>query len=76
MLGMYGKKDLKAKLRYVMRREREPTETEEERQKRLAKAEIERYKAQGLKEFKYGGNRLYALNQSVADKKAKKRGWL
>jgi hypothetical protein len=54
----------------------EPKETEEERKKRLAKAEIERYKAQGLTEFFYGENSLWALNQKSADKKARKRHWL
>jgi hypothetical protein len=39
----------------------EPKETEEERKRRLAKAEIERNKANGLKEFFYGENSLYAL---------------
>jgi hypothetical protein len=55
---------------------REPKETDEERKVRLAKAEIERYKAQGLTEFFYGENSLWALNQKSADKKARKRHWL
>lgn len=55
---------------------REPKETEEERKSRLAKAERERYKAQGLTEFFYGENSLWALNQKSADKKARKRHWL
>lgn len=50
----------------------EHIESEEERQKRKTKAQIERYKAQGLKEFFYGENSLWALNQKSADKKAKK----
>ena len=54
----------------------EPKETEEERKRRLAKAEIERAKANGLKEFFYGENSLWALNQKSADKKARKRHWL
>lgn len=40
----------------------------------LLQAEIERYKSQGLTEFYYGENSLWALNQKSADKKAKKRG--
>lgn len=52
----------------------ETKETEEERKKRLAKAQIERYKANGLTEFFYGENSLWALNKKSADKKAKKRG--
>lgn len=59
-----------------MREYREPKETDEERKRRLAKAEIERYKAQGLTEFFYGENSLWALNQKSADKKARKRHWL
>lgn len=59
------------------RRERPaPKENEEERKRRLARAEIERYKAQGLTEFFYGENSLWALNQKSADRKAKKRNWL
>lgn len=54
----------------------EPKETEEERKARLAKAEIERYKSQGLTEFFYGENSLWALNKKSADKKARKRNWL
>lgn len=54
----------------------EPKESEEERKRRLSKAEIERYKAQGLTEFFYGENSLWALNQKSADKKARKRHWL
>lgn len=53
-----------------------PKETDEERKKRLENAEIERYKSQGLKEFFYGKNSLWALNQKSADKKALKKNWL
>ncbi len=53
-----------------------PKETEEERKARLVKAENERYKAQGLTEFFYGENSLWALNQKSADRKARKRNWL
>ena len=51
-------------------------ETEEERKTRLAKAEISRYKAQGLTEFFYGENSLWALNQKSADKKACQKNWI
>lgn len=54
----------------------EPKETDEERKRRIAKAEIERYKAQGLTEFFYGENSLWALNQKSADRKARQRHWL
>jgi hypothetical protein len=58
----------------------EPQETEEEKKKRLErkqkKAEIERNKANGLIEFFYGENSVWALNQKTADKKAKKKGFL
>ena len=54
----------------------QPKESEEERKRRLAKSEIERYKAQGLTELFYGENSLWALNQKSADKKARKRHWL
>ena len=54
----------------------EPKETDEERKRRIAKAEIERAKANGLKEFFYGENSLFALNQKSADKKARKLNWI
>lgn len=54
----------------------EPKETKEEREKRLKQAEIERYKRQGLTQFFYGENSLWALNQKSADRKAKKNNWL
>lgn len=54
----------------------EPKETDEEKKQRLAKAEIERNKANGLKEFFYGENSLWALNQKNADKKARSKHWL
>ena len=55
---------------------REPKETDEERKRRIAKAEIEQNKAKGLKEFFYGGNSVWALNQKNADKKARSKHWL
>ena len=54
----------------------EPKETDEERKARLAKAEIERNKANGLKEFFYGENSLFAINQKNADRKARIKHWL
>ena len=51
-------------------------ETEEEYKKRIARAEIERAKANGLKEFFYGENRVWAINQKNADRKAKKKDWI
>lgn len=33
-------------------------------------------KKMGLSEFEYGENKLWALNQKNADKKAKKLGWI
>jgi len=57
-------------------RDYEPTENDEEKKRRLAKAEIERNKANGLKEFFYGENSVYAINQKNADKKARSKHWL
>ena len=54
----------------------EPKETDEEKKQRLAKAEIERNKANGLKEFFYGENSLWALNQKNDDKQARSKHWL
>ena len=54
----------------------EPKETDEERKRRIAKAEIERDKANGLKEFFYGENSVWAINQKNADKKARSKHWL
>ncbi len=44
--------------------------------RRLKLAEIERNKKNGLKEFFYGENSIWALNQKSADKKARKRNWI
>ena len=57
-------------------RDYEPKETDEEKKRRLAKAEIERNKANGLKEFFYGENSVWAINQKNADKKARSKHWL
>ena len=47
----------------------EPTETEQERKERLAKAEVERNIRNGLKPFQYGDVTIWALNQKNADRK-------
>jgi len=57
-------------------RDYEPPETDDERKLRLVQAEIKRHKANGLKEFVYGGNSLYARDQKNADRKARNRNWL
>ena len=79
-LGMYGIFAALAMMGtetpHGMNEYQKPKETEEERKRRLAKAEIERYKAQGLKEFFYGENSLWALNQKSADRKARKLNWI
>lgn len=58
----------------------QPKESEEEKKLRLERkqknAEIEQNKANGLTEFLYGENSVWALNQKTADKKAKKKGYL
>ena len=54
----------------------EPKESEEERKRRIAKAEIERNKANGLKEFFYGENSVWAINQKNADKKARSKHFI
>ncbi len=54
----------------------EPKETDEEKKQRLAKAEIEMNKANGLKEFFYGENSVWAINQKNADRKARSKHWL
>ncbi len=79
MLGMYalaamamsGDLGGNNRERYV-----EPKETDEEKKQRLAKAEIERNKANGLKQFFYGENTVWAINQKNADKKARSKHWL
>jgi hypothetical protein len=50
-------------------------ETNEEKKQRLKDAEIERNKLNGLTEFFYGENSLWALNQKSADRKAIKLGY-
>lgn len=51
-------------------------ETDEGKKQRLAKAEIERNKSRGLKEFFYGENSVWAINRKNADKKARRKHWL
>ena len=47
-------------------------ETELEKADRLKQEQINMYKKQGLKEFVFGDNSLWALNEKSANKKAKK----
>ena len=58
------------------RRDYEPKESDESKMRRLARAEIERNKANGLTEFFYGENSVWAINQKNADKKAKIKGYI
>lgn len=77
MLGIFAALAMNGGLEGNIRERRiKPKETEEERKKQLKKVEIERYKRQGLTEFFYGENSLWALNQKSADKKARQRNWL
>ena len=57
-------------------RVRKPKETDEQRNARLEKEKIERYKSKGLNQFFYGENSLYALNKKSADRKAKNNKWI
>jgi hypothetical protein len=59
---------------------RQPTKEELDRHKKkqsVAKAEFDRKKklSQGMSEFTFGKNKLWALNQKSANKKATKKGW-
>lgn len=78
MLGMYALAAMAMSGDLGNKRERyiEPKETDEEKKQRLAKAEIERNKANGLKEFFYGENSVWAINQKNADRKARSKHWL
>ena len=51
-------------------------ETEEQKKKRLLKAEVKINKANGLTQFFYGHNSVWALNEKSADKKAQKNNWI
>lgn len=53
-----------------------PKETDEQRKARISKAEIKCNKANGLKEFFYGENSLWAINKKNADRKARINNWL
>lgn len=53
-----------------------PKETDEQRKRRIANAEIRTAKANGLKEFFYGENSVWASNQKNADKKALKNNYI
>lgn len=43
---------------------------------RRAMQEEEQNRNRGLTRFSYGENVVWALNQKVADRKAKKKGWI
>ncbi|TXI11483.1 MAG: hypothetical protein E6Q68_06065 [Polynucleobacter sp.] len=53
-----------------------PVESEEKRKRRLAKSEVRLNKARGMKQFFYGENSLWAINQKNADRKAKNKKWI
>lgn len=73
ILGMmaYGSSGKKSQYEEIKEKE-----SEDKNRRKAKKAEVERNKANGLKEFFYGENSLWALNQKTADKKAKKLDWL
>lgn len=77
ILGLLGAMDMMGT--ETPHREREyiePKETDEQRKRRIAKAENERAKYNGLKEFFYGENSVWAINQKNADRKARNKHWL
>lgn len=51
-------------------------ETDEERKFRMENFRIENNKANGLKEFFYGENSVWAINQKNADRKARNNNWI
>ena len=56
---------------------RELTDEEKERLKAIAeKKRIERIKQQGVNEYFYGHNVIYARNQKNADRKARNKGYI
>ena len=48
---------------------------EDSRNKRLLEKQIQRNRKMGLKEFYYGENLIWAINQKNADRKAIKKGF-
>jgi hypothetical protein len=77
MLGLLGAMAMMGtETPHIEREYIEPKETDEQRKRRIAKAEIERAKANGLKEFFYGENSVWAINQKNADRKARSKHWL
>lgn len=80
MLGMYALAAMAMSGDLVSNNPREryiePKDNDEEKKQMLAKAEIERNKANGLKEFFYGENSVWSINQKNADRKARRKHWL
>ena len=77
MLGLLGVMAMMGtETPHIERKYIEPKETDEQRKRRIAKSEIERAKANGLKEFFYGENSVWAINQKNADRKARSKHWL
>ena len=76
MLGVMGMMLSGSRQRQPNQREIKPTETDEEKSTRLERFKIERYKANGLKQFKFGDNVIYALNLKNAKRKAINNAWI
>lgn len=50
--------------------------TDEQSKDIISRAEKKRNKKNGLTEFFYGTNSVWAINQKTADNKARKKNWL
>ena len=50
--------------------------SKEDFEKKELQNQVKLYQAKGLKEFFFGENSLWALNQKSANKKAKARNWI
>ena len=74
--GLFAAMSMMGTGAYNETKEYEPKETEEQKRRRLSKFEIKRNKSNGLNEFFYGENSVWAINQKNADKKAKRKGYI
>jgi hypothetical protein len=67
--------DLNNQIKEKEREEREERERERKRETETLR-KIERNAANGLKEFFYGENSVWAINKKNADRKARNNHWL
>jgi predicted transglutaminase-like cysteine proteinase len=76
LMTMFAAMAMSADNSFMERREYKEELTDEEQAELKAIAERKRNERNGLTEFKYGTESVWALNRKNADRKAKRKGYL